>query len=65
MKWVKVEDEEPENYYPVLLFSPIMGIEPEDRIFYGYGEDGKYTTDDGFMIQGVTHWLLPLPPEEK
>lgn len=61
-EWISVEDELPDDAYPVLVYIKLW--EGQYDILMGYFDGGWYSMNDNMIFSGVTHWMpLPDPPE--
>ena len=56
-----MKDKQPVDHEPVFVYSLANGI-----MTAIYTTSGQWVGDDGYYVDGVTHWMpLPKPPKEE
>jgi Protein of unknown function (DUF551) len=64
MSWIKVREQKPPKFKPVLLFGKKYSYEP----FVGKLKNKGFVDfeiDDSFIVSEITHWQpLPEPPKD-
>lgn len=59
-RWNRVEDSMPDDDIEVLVYT-----EEFDRLYLAYHDDSEWISDEGFTLNGITHWMEVVPPSEQ